>query len=251
MWRIIKGLAWILTGVVGAHAGHFIYQKYYLKDFSGMKFSESIAVISERLLYLSQQYYEKTIPLLMAHKQITLSVIGLVVFLMLVFIWFKVRAKSKPERDYRAKLKEAETIAANAQKKAAAEMQKIEALKKEMAAEFENKEKSLESEAETIVADAQQKAADEMQKAENLKKDISAEFKIKERAIKKEAETIVANEQKKAAVEMQKAEALKKEMLAKFENKENELKKKAETIVADAKKKAAAEMQKVETLKKK
>jgi len=74
MWKIIKALACIFIGVVGAHAGHFVYQKYYLKDFAGKKFSESIATIPEKLLPLLLQFFEKAIPLLIAHKQLTLTV---------------------------------------------------------------------------------------------------------------------------------------------------------------------------------
>ena len=45
MGKFIKILAWIFTGAVGAHAGHYLYQKYYVKEFAALKFSESIAVI--------------------------------------------------------------------------------------------------------------------------------------------------------------------------------------------------------------
>lgn len=249
MGKFIKILAWIFTGAVGAHAGHYLYQKYYVKEFAALKFSESIAVISERLLHLSLQFSERTKPLLMAHKQITLSVIGLMLLMALISVWFKARARSRPYREYKAKLKEAETILANAQKKAADEMRKVEMLKQETVAGIEQKENTLKKEAETILANAQQNAAAEMEKIENLKKDLAAEFQLKERALKKETETVLANAQKKAAEEMQITENLKQALVAEFEEKEKALNMASETILADARKKAAGEMLKIEKLK--
>ena len=251
MRKIIMILAWIFIGIVGAHAGHFIYQKYYIKDFAAMKFSESMAIIFGRLLHLLLQFIERTKPLLIAHKQITLSAICLVLLMMLVFIWFKARAKSKPYRDYKAKIKEAEAILADAQKKSAGETEKIEKLRQETTVEFEEKEALLKKETEAIVADAQKKAAAEMEKIENLKRDLAAEFQLKERALKKETETILANAQKKAAEEMQIAENLKQSLVTEFEEKEALLKKETESILADARKKAAGEMLKIEKLKEK
>ena len=250
MGKIINRLAWLLTGIIGAHVGHFIYQKYYLKDFAGKKFSESMAMIFEQLLPLVRQFVDRTTPLVIAHKQLALTVIALVVLVSLLFVWFKVRARTKPYREYKAKIKEAEKILAAAQTKAAAETQKIEDAKKTMAAEFEKQEIALKEQADSILAEAQTKAAAETQKIEDVKNEIAAEFKLKERAIKKESESIVADERKKTAEEMQKIEDAKKEMAAEFEKKEIALKEKAERILTEAQKKAATETQKIEKLKK-
>lgn len=141
----INILIWIFTGVVGAHAGHFIYQKFYARDPAVIKVSESIAMVFGKLLNLLLQFLNRVIPLLIASEQIILAVIVLLVLTAILFVWFKIYSKTKTEK-YSAKINEAENIVAAAQKKAAGEMQKFEELKKEMTAEFEKRESALQQE---------------------------------------------------------------------------------------------------------
>ena len=146
MQAIKSKLLWLLTGVIGTHVGHFIYQKYYLKKIAGIRLSEVIAMVIEDLLQLMLSLLDKLLPVLTACRPYIPWAIVLVIVTAVFYVWLKIYLRLKGNRQYQDKIKEAEAVLATARKKATAHLEKVEELKLRLTTEFERKESALQNE---------------------------------------------------------------------------------------------------------
>jgi hypothetical protein len=146
MRAITSKAIWFFTGVFVTHVAHFIYQQIYAGNFTGIKFSEAIAMFVEDLIQLLVRFLDAVLPVLVSSQQLILGVLVAVIGIIVSFVWLKIYFAVKRRHQYDAKIKEAETVLTTAKKRAAVKLQKIETLKIKLNAEFARKETSLQNE---------------------------------------------------------------------------------------------------------
>lgn len=146
MRALKRNVFWLFFGIIGTHIGHFLYQAYYTKNFAGIKVSEGIAMIVEELIQLILQFFDTVIPVVVAHRQLMMVALVVLIIMALSFVWLRIYFRIKNRFRYSARVKEAETILADAKKKAGTKLKKIESLKIRLNSEFARKETSLHNE---------------------------------------------------------------------------------------------------------
>ncbi|MEW6077383.1 MAG: hypothetical protein AB1724_06215 [Thermodesulfobacteriota bacterium] len=147
MRATISRLIWLLIGITGAHAGHYLYQRYATGNAAVGQVSGSIAVAWGEVMKLLPQLMASVAALLVSSGFLLLLIITLLIVTAAAFIWFRKYTKIKNDQQYTAKIKEAEAVLAVARTKAAEELQRIKAAEEKLKASFEKKESVLQQEA--------------------------------------------------------------------------------------------------------
>lgn len=145
--RAVKSKAfWFIIGIIGTHIGHFVYQEYSAREFTGIKISEAIAMVVEDLIQMTMQFLDTVIPVLVSSQRLALGILIVLMLMLTSFIWLRIYFRIKDRYKRQARIKEAETILANAKKQAAQKLKKIESLKIKLNTEFARKESALHNE---------------------------------------------------------------------------------------------------------
>jgi hypothetical protein len=141
-------LVWLFVGIAGAHAGHFLYQRYAAGDAGVTQLSRSAAMAAGGLLKLLPQLLAGVLALMVSSRSLLLLIIFLLIVTAVAFIWFRKYTKIKSDQQYTMKVKEADAILTVARTKAAEELQRVKAVEEKLRAAFEKKEKAQQQEAD-------------------------------------------------------------------------------------------------------
>ncbi len=148
MDNIVDKLVWFITGVIGSHLGHFIYQTHYADKLPDMSLSESLAMVFEDMIQLIIRLLDTVLPLFIASRQLILIFFVLLVLMVLFFIGYKIFKSIKTSRVYDQKLKEAENIVAEAKTYAQETQEENKRIREKMLKELKEKQQQLNEEAE-------------------------------------------------------------------------------------------------------
>lgn len=139
MAKLINRLMWFCMGVVFTHIGYYIYQIRYAKMVTGRPLPKAVAVVSKDVVGLIVSGFHKTLPLLIAHKEIVFALLALIILFVILLVVIRVAVKIRTNHTYSKKIKEAEEILARAEAKAAEKLKENQRLKQRLINDFEKK----------------------------------------------------------------------------------------------------------------